>query len=779
MRIVKALAALLLCLCFILSFAGCSNNEDPAATTAPAGTGGATVPSTAPVDYAALYAAAKEELSGAQDLVIHYTVSHSRTAGSETFTENRTGTGSYLGLHTDNMEALIKEELTFGSYTTEYIESYISGCAYTRVNNYSYRCGISPEEFMTQQIGAVLLDEALYADITGTSTADGCVIAFSDPSLAESWLQLDGQAVLTDAGGSAVLDAGGAMTGAEYHAQYMLGNILCKLDVTVSVECAAAEITTQQPVYHEDCPELSHLQIPRYILRTVGNVYSAEAMSVSYTDTLYSQAFAVIRSQSSTIDTYGSGERFMAQLTSQVTVTDLIGNVSENSQVITYRDGVYSAAVNGSAPTTDTSFTAQQIRTSCEDSVLSALFTLDAIASARLTDTGDFLCIEFTGTGDFAENICSSIYSLFGMDLDTFAESYTTESAGGYLTLNKYTLLPTAMGIEVSRSHVIDNVSYPLTYQLDQAIELPSLSAYENITGEQIADPVSDQGAAPLFYKVTGSSGETMWLLGTVHIGDSRTASLPQQVMDAFRDSDALAVEYNIVAFQDAVYTDSALQSSISKAYYYSGTTAQSKLTDAQYQRLYPMTLACGGNNINSPYLKIAVWQNLIENLYLQQSYGLSAEYGMDMRLLRWAMDQDIKVYEIESGLEQIQMLTGFSDALQIMLLEQLLNTGMIGYYQEAAQLYALWCQGDEAALLQALTEDTSAMTDAEKKLYDEYYKAMYLDRNKVMLKAAKQYLGSGETVFYAVGLAHLLGNDGLVAALQAEGYTVEAVTYS
>ena len=48
------------------------------------------------------------------------------------------------------------------------------------------------------------------------------------------------------------------------------------------------------------------------------------------------------------------------------------------------------------------------------------------------------------------------------------------------------------------------------------------------------------------------------------------------------------------------------------------------------------------------------------------------------------------------------------------------------------------------------------------------------------MLEVAISYLESGETVFYAVGLAHLLNNhNGLVDTLREAGYTVELVEFA
>ena len=66
---------------------------------------------------------------------------------------------------------------------------------------------------------------------------------------------------------------------------------------------------------------------------------------------------------------------------------------------------------------------------------------------------------------------------------------------------------------------------------------------------------------------------------------------------------------------------------------------------------------------------------------------------------------------------------------------------------------------------------------EKHKDLLEEYNNAMGPDRNDDMLKVAVEYLESGETVFYAVGLAHLLAPDGLVHPLRDAGYTVELVS--
>ena len=54
----------------------------------------------------------------------------------------------------------------------------------------------------------------------------------------------------------------------------------------------------------------------------------------------------------------------------------------------------------------------------------------------------------------------------------------------------------------------------------------------------------------------------------------------------------------------------------------------------------------------------------------------------------------------------------------------------------------------------------------------------METDRNALMLQTAIEYLQSDDVIFYAVGAAHVMADDGLVNTLREAGYTVEQVSY-
>ncbi len=767
-------AVLIMCVLLFMSLSAC-HSEQVEQTTGPV----ATTTQAVQIDPLELYEAACTALSGKTNLVLEFEGTRQRTVGGEVFTESSTGTASYTGRGTEELEALISETLHFGTYETQYIQSYLAGSGYCRVNNFNFLCSMTAEDFTAQQLPAVLLDSSLYGSVSPEMDGENIVLVFSDPLALESWTQAPDAAQLITAYGSLTLDADGTLLSAEYHAEYTLSTTQYKLDLSTTVDTPASlDLTASQPVYSDDCAPVSNLNIPRLLLQVVGDVYTADAMTVSYTDRLYSELFVVIREQSGSFNTYGSDSDFICNMSTQVALTNYTGTTSTNSQSITYLDGVYSCTVNGGEPTTVADVTAQQLRTSCEDYILSSLFELDCIAYAELTDIGDFLYIEFAGNESYTEAMFDSIYALFEVDLDSYENS--TSSAGGYLVINKYSALPTALGVYVSRSHVVENVTYELTYQLDQSMDLPSASAYENITGQAAPEAEPLQTAAPLFYKVTGENGETMWLLGTIHVGDERTAYLPEEITAAFDSSDALAVEFNSLSYQDALLSDASLLTQLAQAYYYSdGTTLSSHLGSSLYAQLSPLMLASGSNSASAPYMKATLWDDVIGSFYLRQGSDLTSSKGVDRRLLTLATAQSKPIYEIESYLSQIQMLTGFSDALQSLLLTQTLEAGLISYCSEIDHLYELWCQGDEATLTGYLTADTSTLAESDQTLYQEYTTAMYTNRNAAMHTAATTYLQSGETVFYAVGLAHLLGEGGLVESLRAAGYTVEAVSYN
>ncbi len=761
----------------LLAFPGCS--EKPAVETTVSTE--PSIPITQPADPLEMLADARDAVSQAAAVALDIQLLETRTMGEEIFRRSSSIDAVYSGLGTRSLEALVEETLSLGSYTAQYTQSYIGGKAYAMADNVSFVSELTPEEFLACQIPALLFDPGLYAapDVSGEEGA-GYTYSFTDATGFESWLELPADAVLTAAEGSARLDASGMLEENGYILSYTIGDTACTLEITVALSYPSQpDITARQPEYPEDCVPLTSYTAPRLLLQATGSISAIQDMSCIQTETIYCEAAALVRTQQLKLDVCGSGKDFMAQADYTVSLTDYTNTATTNTQVETFRDGKYQYSINGADPVTQDGITQAQMRAYCEESILALVLSTENIAGIEIVDTGDFYCLQMTCVDSASDAIFDSIFQLLNLDLDIMSESFTTDTGTAYLTVSKLTGLPTAMGYRFSRSHVIDSVTYRTTYQVDQSLSMPSRTAYSAITGETAPETKPEETATPLFYKVSDSKGRTLWLLGTIHVGDARTAYLPQAVYDAFAGADALAVEFDTDAFQQQVLTDPALQQQVSSAYYYSdGSTIASHLDPELYKQAYALILASGNNSMNALYMKPAFWESLLQNYFLACDGELTAQQGMDSRLLALARQQEKTILEIETGISQLQMLSDFSDALQEMLLAETASASILDYCESVCQLYDAWCRGDADELTQLVLEETSGMTAEELVLYNEYNKAISTDRNAVMLKAAKKYLRSGDTVFYAVGVAHLLGETGLVAQLQNAGYTVEQVTY-
>ena len=781
MKLTKRLLSVLLCAALLLSMAACGGNgqETTQGTTVPPTT--VTEPPVTEPSAADLYAQAAAPLREKQDMTLEVTIRETLTAGPDkqntTFTQNL----AFFGTGTDDPRITLTETISGEGEDDKFEEYYAAGTLYVTVyDEYQFKGAKEYEEYAAQFAPAVLLDETLYGSIKAVEGDTGTVYIFDDPSGPESWAMPEG-AVYEDASGSATVSSDGKLVKSVYNISYSFGGIGYQMQYTV----VPGEAPQTAPVLSgsaDDSRELACIDAPRIYDMAVLYLCGTLSASSDTTETITSEAAGAVRVQQTGTDLYIAGGDYCYGVDIDVAVYS--GNsTSTYTQSERFQDQKYTFSADGSDPVENSSVDAGAMYSYCLDYLVENVIALDYLESADMTYAGGIVYLELGFSdefGAFMDQYASGILFNDGSFLDNLASSYKTTECSGYLAVNGLTCFPTAIGLTYSGTHTIDGSSYHLSLQADQMLEVASTTAYENITGEPLPETEPEEKAAPLFYHVTGSSGQEMWLLGTIHVGDARTAYLPQEIYDAFSASDALALEFDSGAFDQQIETDAALQKALGEAYYYSdGSKTADHLDPEVYEAALLLMKASGNYSINAEYLKPSIWSSSIENFYLRQGYGLTNSQGVESRLEKLAAEQNKKILDVESGLFQLQMLTGFSDEVQEMLLAGSVDSSIAGYTASVMELYELWCQGDEAALREALQDDLSEATEEELVLYAEYNKAMSTDRNEGMLNVAINYLESGDVVFYAVGLAHLLdATNGLVDALRDAGYTVELVSY-
>ena len=458
----------ILCIALLLSLAACHKPDD--------------TPSVSAEEKALLrYQQICNSVNTASDLTVEAEYSLIRTVDGQAYSEVFTEAAAYRGLGTDDAMASVVQQIAFGPYQTQYTEAYYQNTAYCQTDGISFCTDMTIQQFVDRQIPAVLVDAALYDTVKVDKLFGNTTITFSQPKQLESWATDQAGAKMISATGTVALDTEDNLLKTTYTAQFSCGTTVYDLQVTASVKLEAALWTFDEALSKSSV--LSYFDAPRKILQVVGDVYTATAMSAEYTESVYSAAFARSRSQTSRFDTYGVGDDFLARSSYEVINTDYSNTPVTTAEVVIYQDGICTSSLNGAAPTVREGITAETMRTYCEDAVLAALFTPNHIKNAKLTEKEGQLRIDFAGNTAFADFVCSNIYAIFNANLDTYAQSYTTPKASGYLIIDKETGLPTALGIALERIHVAGEVSYSLTYALDQTMQLSSTQAYENITG--------------------------------------------------------------------------------------------------------------------------------------------------------------------------------------------------------------------------------------------------------------------------------------------------------
>lgn len=293
-------------------------------------------------------------------------------------------------------------------------------------------------------------------------------------------------------------------------------------------------------------------------------------------------------------------------------------------------------------------------------------------------------------------------------------------------------------------------------------------------TEPQETEPVREATSTPLLYRVSDEEGNEIWLFGSIHVGIEDYYPLPDYVMDAFADSEALAVEFDIVDFERRLGAQmKALQALI----YTDGTTIQDHIPADLYEKALAIVKE---NKLYNKAFEMYVpmmWVSLIENILMELA-EVDTSLGVDRYMIELAYECDKPVLDVESAEFQYGMMAGFSEELQGYLLEQSVSSfdAPEEYIAEIEEMVVLWSLGNEEEFAAVVSKQPEFSTAEEAALYEEYNNAMIYERNRNMTAYAVEALENGEELFICVGAAHVVGQGALAENLRELGYTVEIV---
>ena len=290
---------------------------------------------------------------------------------------------------------------------------------------------------------------------------------------------------------------------------------------------------------------------------------------------------------------------------------------------------------------------------------------------------------------------------------------------------------------------------------------------------EEEIDVTEKEKVTPLIYKIThDDSDNVIYLFGSIHVASLGELEFPDYLMDAYNTSDYLAVEMDLVDYMENATTN--LDEIIKQQTYQDGSTIKDHVSSDTYDALVKFMKENYSYNEEMDKYNAYFFESLLTSLVLNKS-GLDASSGIDIYFLTLAKKDKKEILEVESYEFQEALLTGFPDRYYELSINSIIED-IDESVQEIKDLYAAWKRGNEEELyeLSKTDLDDPELTQEEKEMLIDYDKKVLIDRNVNMASKLEEYFKEDKKVFYMVGAAHLVGDDGIASLLKEHGYNVE-----
>ena len=272
----------------------------------------------------------------------------------------------------------------------------------------------------------------------------------------------------------------------------------------------------------------------------------------------------------------------------------------------------------------------------------------------------------------------------------------------------------------------------------------------------------ADRGA---LFKVS-AYGHTMYLFGTMHVGQPEFYPLEPRIAAAIKGASTLALE--IDPGQDPSLAAQAL-----KAYGMTapGVTRQA-LSPALRVRL-DRALAKAGID-PAAVVQLKPW--LVATVLAMAEYGrqgMRADLSVDSHLAQLARTAKVPVVGLESAGSQMSLFNRLTLAEQVGFLEE--SIGLIESGQQGAEVTKIvnaWRTADQAAF-----DDIAARAANDTSVSGKFVKNVLLEeRNGALAEKLAQLLEREASTVAAIGVLHLIGANSVPSLLGERGMAVERI---
>lgn len=302
----------------------------------------------------------------------------------------------------------------------------------------------------------------------------------------------------------------------------------------------------------------------------------------------------------------------------------------------------------------------------------------------------------------------------------------------------------------------------PARAQAQAAPAAPSTVPVPKIEPEVHVAPV------PLLWAAE-REGRVVYLLGSFHLLSPDDYPLSSDVDAAFADAESLLFELSPGEMESPTLAARMGQAALRT----DGTRLDSELPEETRRKLDAWARAnaarLGGTAQNLQMFE-PWFVGLAVGIVGMRDAGLDPALGLDRHFAEAATAAGKPAGGLETGDQQIAFLDGMDHAEQLQFLDEALTDAMPGN-DDTATLHALWRAGDVDAMWERLGGEMQ-------RDYPRLYRRIDVERNAAWLPVIERRLqapGDDDTLV-VVGALHLLGPDGLVERLRADGYEVRRI---
>ena len=256
-----------------------------------------------------------------------------------------------------------------------------------------------------------------------------------------------------------------------------------------------------------------------------------------------------------------------------------------------------------------------------------------------------------------------------------------------------------------------------------------------------------------LLWEISGKGLEKpSYVFGTIHMICQEDYIMTETIQNTLKNVDAFYAEIDFSNPENMAVLQQSMMSE---------TPLSQRLNNEQYQKLQQLLKEVVDLDITQfEHLTDAA----IVSMVTFKSFPCTDFKMYEMELLQTAAAAEKKMGGLETAAEQMEIL---GKSLGINAVFEMLNDLKKDGFKSTKEMVALYTNQDVQGLYDYMKK-SSYMTD-------EVYNEMLTKRNHNWINEMPALM-KNQSVFFAVGAAHLSGNNGVLKLLKDNGYTVKPV---